>query len=135
MRTRKTTRRNRTGEPAVTAQIALHDPHGLIGRGLAEYGDSFRLRQLDPLAVGSFGSAYEDTEQAIVDALIASGSARIVSRRGQEVIEVLGTGGRLLGDDISSIRLRVLAERNDRGGFGTSHGYALLVSIPKEALE
>ena len=134
---RKAKRAGLSSGAVATAKITVADLHGLIGLGLAEHGDSFRLRDLEPLVLaGGLGSPYEETEQAIVDALLSSGHARVVRRRGEEVVEVLGTGGKLLADNISSMGIRVLGEHHDRGGFAAHNkSYTLLVTLPKEALE
>lgn len=121
----------------VTAKVSVFDAYGILGATLDRRGDSFRLKDLvTPERLSGDIDPFEAVEQALVEALLEKGHARVATHGGVDYVEVIGTGGRLLGDDLSDVRLEIVGQHRDRGSFA-SHDttYSLIVKIPASALE
>lgn len=118
-----------------TARISLFDRLGIIGATVDAVGDRFRLGDVRVPKKAFATDPYEDLENDIIDVLLEDRHARPLVKDGIELTEIVGSGGRVLGDDLSSVRVVVVGHWRDRGSFARHHTtYHMILEFPDDTL-
>jgi len=118
---------------SVRATINVFDRVFILRHTIEKHGRSFTIGQLVGGGSRRDDEYIEETVGAIIEAIQ---EAKVGRATEDDFVEVFGTGGKLLGDDLSDIKIKVLRDHVDHNSLAHNDtSYTLQIEIPDSVLE
>lgn len=121
---------------SIKATINVFDGNFVLGDTIRELGSRFALGDLTSTHFRSADRISEEIERTY-EAIVQDMVHKKIGRRLRDgSVEIFGTGGLVLGDDLSDIKVRVVGHHVDHGSMALNDmSYDLEVEIPDSVLE